>query len=249
MPRFNYTHRRKINRSDIEIKIQGVDQAYFTANINLQNYNFPIDASVVIEAYRHASWMRFEFGTIGRCMAPQDTFLTNFDVPDAILFRVKIIENSPHKKIIAMAKEIRPRSADETADNRISLLPLKPHNLAYKIWDIEFTNEGPLLLVNNKLDNPKYLTKSPVFQALVFPEVIKAVYSRILLVEMDKETDWCKNWLQYSERLPGTMPVPDISIDLDINKDEREDWIEEISNAFSKNLNTFELFNKNWREA
>ena len=249
MPRFNYTHRRKINRSDIEIKVQGEDKPYFTANINLDDYNFPLDASVVIEAYRQATWMRFEFGTIGRFMPPQDTFLMDFDVPDAILFRVKVIENSCHKKIIAMTKEIRPRSADESPDNRIPLLPLKPHNLTHKIWDINFTDEGPLLLVNNKLNNPKFLTKSPVFQALVFPEIIKTVYSRILLVEMDNETDWCKNWLQFSKNLPGAMPVPNLSVSLETNKGEREDWIEEISNAFSKNLNTFELFNKNWGES
>ncbi len=249
MPRFNYTNRRKINRSDIEIRIHGEDRAYFTAGINFKNYDFPLDASAVIEAYRQATWMRFEFGTVGRFIPPEDTSLKNFDVPDAILFRVKIIENSCHRKIIAMAKKIRPRNVNESPDNRVSLLPLKPHNLAHKIWDIDFTDDGPLLLVNNKLNNPKFLTKSPVFQALVFPEIIKAVYSRILLIEMDNETDWCENWIQFSKNLPGATPIPDISINLEVNKGEREDWIEEISNAFSKNLNAFELFYKHWKES
>ena len=55
--RFNYTGLRKINRRDVRITLQGVeDNRYqFVAELSLAEYRFPADSLVFIEAYRQTT--------------------------------------------------------------------------------------------------------------------------------------------------------------------------------------------------
>src|SRR5687767_8442029 len=94
--RFNYTGRKRINRSDVKFTLQPADDVHFMfdATLNLAKHELPPEAVVWVEAYRQTRLMRFDFGTIARPQQPANRKLTEFDTSDAILFRVKVTSTS-----------------------------------------------------------------------------------------------------------------------------------------------------------
>src|SRR6266571_2707793 len=102
--RINYTGRRRINREDVKIVIYDGNggPAKFDARLELSSYSLPPDAIVFVEAYRQTFLMRFNFGSISRIELPSDRFLTEFESPEGILFRVKVTSKSPEQgKLLA----------------------------------------------------------------------------------------------------------------------------------------------------
>lgn len=215
----NYTNRKRIRREDARIAIREEKSGnVFDAGLNLADYGLPGEAHIFVEAYRQTQYVRFDFGQVGAIRIPQYRILSEFDSAEGVLFRVKVVTSAdPHGLLLAEADQIRPRKSTDEDQNRIPLLPVVPdenmdeENMDEEIWRLEFDDQQTLLKVNSRLGDWRALARDPVFLALVYPAVFRAVLWRILLQEKHRDTedqdDWRSRWILS----PSAFPVSAIS--------------------------------------
>jgi hypothetical protein len=138
--RFNSTGRRRIPRSNIEVKLQEpLDTGSFpvaSATIHLTGLDLPETATVEIEAYFRSSSMRFSCGTVGLVAIPPTMELTEIDRGGAVRFRLLIIDADGSGRIIAAADGLRPTQERDSPD-RQSLLPLRETDLGDQLWKVD----------------------------------------------------------------------------------------------------------------
>jgi len=249
--RLNFTGRKRLNRSDISIRLREVDGSYwFDADLQLDAYDLPSDALLFVEAYRQYSRMRFSYGTVGSRRPPADRALTEFTSADGVLFDVKVVQDTaPHGLLIAKADRIQPTPSDREAEERESLLPVRPDpGLEEEVFRVYFSDDRPVLLVNEEVGNWREFTRQPAFMSLVSPELLRAILRRILHVEDYRDTDdsedWRSQWLKFATALAGAGPLPEQSAD----HLEDEDWIEHTVAAFCRQHAMMHNFGKYWTE-
>ena len=249
MPRLNFTGRRRISQGHVKISVCSADnQTTFSARMNLETYGFPATAVLIVEAYRQLELLRFEFGTVTRPIPPPNCRLTEFGTLDGVRFRLKVVSSDPPRgRLLAVADRLV--ASNETLDRtrRIPLLTVKGHDLGREIWKVDFTDE-PILLINYRLANKHALARSSVFQAMVLPEVLRAILNRILLIDeyryFEDEDDWAARWLQFASTFPGVGSVPEEpDMELDV------EWIDSAVSAFCQWRGTDRLFRDFWRES
>jgi hypothetical protein len=247
----NYTNRRRIIREDARITIREEKGAFvFDAGLSLADYGLPGVARIFIEAYRQTQYMRFDFGQVGAMRIPEDRFLSDFDSVEGVLFRVKVVTSAdPRGLLLAEADQIRPRKLTDEDENRIPLLPVtRSDNMGDEIWRLEFDDQQTLLKVNAELGDWQALARAPVFIALVYPAVFRAVLWRILGQENHRDTedtdDWRSRWLRFAVGLPGVgdPPVQDDEAKLD-------DWIDGAASAFARRHNIRAAYERYWTGA
>jgi hypothetical protein len=243
----NYTRRRRISRDKLDFIIftDNLGQYAFDARIDLEEYKLPTDARIFIEAYRQTHWMRFDFGTVGRIVAPKDRALSIFDNTDGILFRLRVA--SGHDALgllLAEADRIPFRAKDEKPKKRIPLLPVVPEDLRSEICKVSFETRGPELVVNSSLGNWRGVARDPVVVALIYPFVLREILTRICMedqFDLEDKADWRSRWCRFVELLPGMTPFPE-------NGDDREDWIERAVQAFARRNAVLAKFGQYWKE-
>lgn len=235
---FNYTGRRKIMRSDVAINLRQLAGGWvFDAALRLADYRFPRAAEVWIEAHRQNLWMQWAWGTVSAFQPPTDRRLVEFDVPDGVLFRVRVVHppGPEHHKLLGEADGIPFVKAGEADDKRQHLLEPVPEELDQQLWKLNFEADPPTLLVNKHVKPSwKDLARSPQFIALVYPEVLRRMLTRALIDEQwsedDEDEDWKSDWVRFARNLGlGSPPLVDL-------RSERESWIEEAVAAFARRL-------------
>jgi hypothetical protein len=245
--RYNYTGRKKINRSDAQVFIND-DPLRFQAAIQLADYGLPAAARVFVEAYRQTNWMRFEFGSVGAIEAPGDCRLTEFDTREGMLFRVKVTASAdPEGRLLAEADQISPNHRAETGEeSRDPLLPIKPEDLGDEVFRVDYADGPPILKVNNRFGDWRALVRHPSFVCFALPQAFREILARILWVEeyydTDDESAWQARWLRFASVIPGSSEPPE-------NKEEKErfdDWINEAVRAFARMHGLKERFNVFW---
>lgn len=244
MPSFNYTNRKPLKRHQTKIALSSGKEAEdgirtFTAELELSE-KLPNDAKVFIEAYRGSppARMRFDWGTVSNLQPPEDRRLSDFaNDPRLPLFRVKVTDVGEHPgRLLANGSKIKPTNPDETPDTKRGILYTYWGNNNGPVWKIDFENqEGPQLIIEEKADPDHQLPLRKEFQALVYPEIIRKVLTRLLFGEddggegelSDDTLDWPKRWIHFPRDSFGfTEPPPTIGAE----RDEKNDWIEEATN-------------------
>lgn len=236
---FNYTGRRKIGRKDVSITLRQSGGVWvFDADLRLADYRFPRNADVWLEAHRQNLWMQWPCGTVSALRVPADRKLTEFDVPDGVLFRVRVVQppGQDHHKLLGEADGIPFVKAGEANDRRRHLLVPVPDTLDQQLWRLDFEHDPPQLLVNKEAKPSwKEMARSLHFIALVYPEVLRRLLTRALIedgwTEGDEEDDWQTDWVKFAHNLGGLGPVPPPELRTD-----RESWIEEAVAAFCRRL-------------
>lgn len=236
---FNYTGRRSIGRKDVSITLRQEKSVWvFDATLRLGEHNFPRNAEVWLEAHRQNLWMQWAWGTVSAPQVPSDRRLAEFDVPDGVLFRVRVVQppGQEHHKLIGEADAIPFVKAGDADDRRRHLLVPVPDVLGQQLWKLDFEHDPPQLLVNIEAKPSwKEMARKPHFIALVYPEVLRRMLSRALFdegwMEEDEEGGWQADWVRFAKNLGGLGPVPPSDL-----KAERESWIEEAVSAFCRKL-------------
>ena len=211
---FNYTGRQKIGRKDVSIILRQEQTIWvFDANLKLADYHFPRDAEVWLEAHRQNLWMQWAWGTVSALRVPADRRLTEFDVPDGVLFRVRVVQppGQEHHKLVGEADAIPFVKAGEADDRRRHLLVPVPDALDQQLWKLDFEHDPPQLLVNRDAKPSwKEMARSPYFIALVYPEVLRRMLARALedWAEDDEEGGWRADWVRFAKNLGGLGTVP-----------------------------------------
>jgi hypothetical protein len=236
---FNYTGRRSIRRQDVSVTIRPDGKVWaFDAECRLAAYKFPHNAEVWVEAHRQNLWMQWPWGIVSGMRAPLDRRLSEFDVPDGVLFRVRIVhpQGPEHHKLLGEVDQIQPVKAGEASDRRRHLIVPVPDALDQQLWRLDFEQEPPQLLVNKDAKPSwKEMARSPHFIALVYPEVLRSILGRILLEDEwsddDDEGDWQSDWIRFARNLGGLASMP-----TEHQKTERENWIEDAVAAFARRM-------------
>lgn len=235
---FNYTGRKKIERKDVSITLrEDRGRWVFDADLKLANYHFSRNAEVWVEAHRQNLWMQFAWGTVSAIRPAPNRQLTEFDVPDGILFRVRIVEppGQEHHKLLGEADGVPFVKIGEANAKRRPLLEILPETLDQLLWKLDMESDPPTLLVNrDALPTWKEMAQSAHFTSLVYPEVMRRLLTTTLLNDNDPWTDeeeggWGTDWVRFAKNIGGLATPPPYS-----NKEGREEWIEETVAAFAR---------------
>jgi hypothetical protein len=195
--RFNYTGRKKILREDVPVSLQGVKPlVYFDVDFNnIGKYELPPTARLFVEAYEQASYMRFDFGTLGNItmLSKESRVLSEFEGSDGMRFRIKVVDASPDAKLLAEADGILPVAPEEVDENKLPLLPVRHDDLGQELWRISFEDGAqnmPTLLVNEVIeDRIAFVRSRDILFELLRPKLGSALRlvdsknSQVLLIE------------------------------------------------------------------
>jgi len=233
---FNYTGRQKIERKDVAITLREDRGVWvFDADLRLADYRFPRNAEVWVEAHRQNLWMQFSWGTVSAMRTAPNCRLTEFDVPDGILFRVRVVQpaGQEHHKLLGEADGIPFVKAGEANAKHRPLLETVPDALDQILWKLDLESDPPKLLVNrDALPTWKEMAKSPHFTALVYPEVLRRLLATTLVEEEwteDEESGWGADWIRFARTIGGlAAPRPPS------DREGRETSIEEAVAAFGR---------------
>jgi hypothetical protein len=242
--RFNYTGRRRIPRSRIRIRVRDErDRRAFDAKLSLDGLQLPSRASVFVEAYHRAAYKRFDFGTVSHPRIPSDRFLDGIPVQSP-LFRVKIVQREGGiGRIVAVAERVVPEQTEQNDADCTPLLPVEYVDLGDRVWALDLDSDWPRLHLNRRLDGVREAARGGhEFLSLVYPEVLRAVLTRVLddgNADPDcDDDDWGTLWLRFACRDLG-LPRPD-----GLDAQDAASWLEHAVNAFcvrSKVTRSFEL--------
>lgn len=228
----NHTGRRKILRSELQIRLTEHDQAApeFDVDFSLNRDNLPDDATVYIEAYKSNTNQRFHFGTVDHIVKPENRKLDKLDLTAPTLFRIRIVDESgKHGRLIASADQIRPESDEEA--QKSSLLPVKSTPLDQLTWKLEIeAGSKPVLCINNRIPDPVgQISNNPRFQSLILPAVLRQILMFYLWnADDDNEDDPVTGqWLRFAEHIHMEKPHEDDPLML-------MQWIDEVVSEFSR---------------
>ena len=244
--KFNYTGRKKIRRSDVRIDLlrDDDDRRYFNMSLQLDDLALPPTAKIYVEAYHRSGYQRFDFGAVGKLNIPADRGLDNISATVMPLFRVKVVDKTgTHGRILASADKIRPTSEDQQPVGSRSLLFVEYDDLGQMVWQLDLDGDWPVLRLNRTVDEISLIASSDNrFLSLVYPEVLRQILTRILIVDEhtdpDCDDDWPSLWLKLAASLPG-MTVP-----TQTSKAGRQAWIENAVEAFGANFNLLDKFHQ-----
>jgi hypothetical protein len=186
-------------------------------------------ARVFIEAYYRTSFMRFDCGSVEAFAPPSDRRLTDID-GTVIHFRVKVVDNATNEhRIVAVADDIVVSEEKPETGGRMPLLPVNfSESLGQQAWRIAFEPAGPVLELNNRIDNVKDVARhDAAFFALVYPAAVRQILTQILLVEEhdphEDGDEWWSLWLRWAGQFAATLPN---------DVDEAPFWIDDVVATF-----------------
>lgn len=247
MPRLNFTGRRKISHRHVRISVTGIGGIEsMSAAMDLSAYRFPPDARIVVEAMRQLDLVRFEYGTVAAPAAVGSCRLSEFATLAGLRFRLKVVSaDHPRGRLLGVADRMVPQEAHRESLLRVPLLAVRSQDLGREIWRLDFSDE-PVLLVNPRVAGRKALARSPEFQSLVLPEILRSILHRIVLQDgvrtCDDPAEWSARWLRFACSLPG---VGELSLTGDRELD--LDWIAGAVGAFCRWRSVDRQFATFWR--
>jgi hypothetical protein len=242
--RINYTGRKRIRRDDARFVVHAVEggSPTFDVHLNLLPYRLPETAAVSVEAYRQTSWMRFSVGTVRTLSPTEGHELSAFATADAVLFRVRVTAtDGVAKRLLAEADGIAGLAEKEEHANREPLLPVKGEDLDAEVWRVE-TEPRPLLKVNTKCGDWRTIAREPFFVSLVYPAALRMVLRAVVLDDDwrdEGDETWQGKWVRFARAIPGVEALPE-------QIDAREAWIEDVGEAFCRQLKMSERFVGFW---
>ncbi len=235
--RLNFTNRTKLTREQANVLVHPGKPASFEAVLQLSH--LPESAStarVFVEAYHRTTRMRFPFGTVANLTPPPPLELRLTEFPDwkDVSFRVKVTDVSETPgRIIAWANNIRPKGPDDDLQN--DLVRWKDADLNGRLWDIEFDEKGPIVLIEKTVGHSS-VGQDPRFIAVAYPEILRRSLTEVLLVDKtpgDDAEHWFAAWTTgYLKSKLGLPPVPEDADDIE----QRRDWIERAVEAFGRHF-------------
>ena len=226
--RLNYTQRKRIDQQRINIELHETDDdapMSFSAELDLKDMRLPSNALVAVIAKRGQAAMRFDWGTVGNLVPPQDRQLT--EIPSNPSFRVMVLAPDESGRLLALADRIKPKRGDAEQ----SLLWLKEEDLGKEVWRLDFADGNPTMLLNKNIPGiSAAVREDEAFRSLVIPEVFRAILNRAIIIEecgIDEEGSWSE-WVGFVRNF-YEEDFPD-----DESATEKADWIDGAVEAFTE---------------
>ena len=244
--RLNFTGRKTIAAKDVRVVIEesATPPVFQVAQLALARYELPSDASVWVEAYREATCMRFQLGTVSH-LCLKELALKEFDTYEAVKFRIKVTSLSPPTvgQLLAVADRLAPDQGDSGTS---ALLPVKPDSgLGQQVYRLTFDDE-PILLINDKIADWRAVVRSRRFTSLVFPQVLRMILDHVLaeapLPDVDDPSDWRADWLRFVTSFLQMQPLTVVDSEQALART----WVEDAVSAFCNRHHMYEKFSHDW---
>lgn len=229
--RINSTGRQRMTRSHVTIRTrEDSGQTWLEADLSFEGLDLPPDAAVYVEAYRGSFYERYAFGTVG---CPGTT--TDIQLPDfagsGILFRVKVVDETTKKGLLlAAADRVRACVDGETKDSVTPILPTRFETLDFRIWELEFNEAGPVLILNQDVPDIRSLAQAdPTFMFAAYPAIVERILLQVYFIDgLDEQPDdWVATWLAFARQfVDGEPPAA--------GSPEVEQWIGRVVREFCR---------------
>lgn len=241
--RFNYTGRQSIPQDAVLIAVNNDTPITFDAAFDLDEFDFPPDSEVIVEAYRQRFYRRFEFGTVSDIRPPLDRRIAGAEGHERIYFRLKIVDTEEAVgRILGLTDGLSPDTEAETKQRGI--FPVWWSTEAGDtVWRVNYeARNRPILELNSLIDGIREAFQhEPAVRALILPAALKEVLSHIAFVEgglaAGPDDGWEGEWLQFIGRFYPSAPPPPKA-----PKVERHRWVENAVDAFCDHYNPRKLF-------
>lgn len=225
--RFNFTERKRIEKERVGIEVV-TDPASFKVDLNLADLNLPLQAPVIIEAYRGRSAARFAWGTVEAPAPVEGAVLEG--MPENLSFNVKVVAPDGSGRLLAMARQIRPHQEKQHG----SLVWLERKDLDKEVWRVDFGDGNPTLLINSRVEGIEdAVRRDDAFRSLVMPQVLRLVLTHAIIVQ-GANLDEDDNWADLLEFVHTFYREPLEAEDAEGNQEIRERWIEGAVAAFTR---------------
>jgi hypothetical protein len=190
----------------------------FIARTDLASYNFPLDATVWIDAKHLLETRRYSLGTVGEPRPIIEHDLAGFS-GDRFVFSLVVI-NPADSRRLGSADAIRPKVANERSETSSPLLPVDAsQGLDGLLWMVSYSEgdqsgaqDAPLLLIDREAagDSAALFLSDPVIRAAIVPAAALNVLISAIETgdgEYDPQgLDWRSSWLRFGTRLAGEFP-------------------------------------------
>jgi hypothetical protein len=234
--RVNFTGRRRIPRSLVDIEVFDGQPRKFDAQINLESIPFLPGAAVFLEATCAGSTVieRFPFGEVGNIQPPAERVLKDVE-GENVFFTLKVVDQTKRVgRLLGIAEHIRPqRAGKQTATGRRGILPVEAAELGQELWQLKFGEHDVVLLVNKDVPGlADQVRTEPVFYSAIYPFVVRTILGKAIADNVDIEEDddrWSILWLRFGKNLHPNRENPPKADD---TLEEREEWVEEVTRAF-----------------
>ena len=147
--------------------------------------------------------------------------------------------------LLAEADAVPLLTGEQTSQEKVPLLPVKPDDLGHEVWRLDFSGDRPVLAVNRRIEDWRAFGRNPFFVALVLPEALRQVLIRILCIDKHDDTedpdDWRSRWLMFATTVLNTPAPPEPRLQPDV-----EDWIDAAVESFCRRFRMMDRFNNIW---
>lgn len=246
--KINYTGRETIRRQDIRIEIS--KDGMFSAELPIKKScpNVPNDALVVVEPYSQTQRRVIHYGSVGNLTVPppEERNLRDFDEIANVKFRIKVINSIDEGKILAGVDGYKPMLESAGGKPHKSILPVIRGNISPECWIINYENDSPKLIIDEKFGDWREIASSDIFKAFVYPAVLREILTHIFrTAEPEEEIDWegddyFAHWLRFGKKLTGENP-PKVE---ERDYEDADAWINNAVKIFSEKLSVVEIGKK-----
>ena len=236
MTRLNFTNRKSLKRKHVGVTLTR-DRGrppVFDVRLDLPD-GLDGSARLFLEATRSSppARMRFYLGTVAdrRELTRDQRTLTAFadDKLRPPTFRLKVTDvTGTHALLQADARRLT--AAGDDGDEGILFTSWREDQ--DELWRLELDDpDGPQLALDAQADPTKTLPDQSLFQATVYPAVVRRVLEHVLIDErgeqLDDEEWWHGRWVGWvRERCGYGEPLPGAPFDLDQQGEELRTWID-----------------------
>jgi len=236
MKRFNYTGRKKILKQDIRIRLHGDfnEPPVVDFQVDLEGYDFQLDAEVFLEAWDVTRFMRFKVGKVSGSIRKNNIELYDFDDAENLSFNIKVVDINSGGVLLGIAEKVMPNDKDNLPDkNYKSILPVASTDLSSYgvLWRVEWHDENAVLQVESELGNREQVVRSNIFRAFIYPAAMRQILMKILSDGWDDQLedpdDLSTRWLRFAEQLGAERPVPD---------SDNEEWLDTAIRLFMNKM-------------
>lgn len=247
MATLNFTGRRELDRSQIQLRVRQDEGKVLldVISLGLEGLDLPGAAEVTVEAYRQTTKERIRCGTVDLIQPRQDVLLESFDVVDNIQLRVRIVgtEGDARGKILAVADRLR--GATEDDQDSAPLLKLQRTELGNLVWKFDLDN-GPILCINKRLTDHDSVVNSLHFKALVLPEFVRrvAIWVARNIDDSDDPNSALSHWISYFDSIGVDLSALDeFEVDDPSYNDMVETWAAECASTFATLVASLDMLN------
>lgn len=241
----NSTGRQRLERGDVRLKLTGPEAGprAFEFDIQLDEYELPTDARVLVEASRQTNWKRFDFGSVGTPSAEREGVLDEFGSAQGVKFRVKVVAaggDGPAARILAQADNVPAGDPDDqTGGESLLAIDWNDESMGDELYRVEFGESTPILRINKQmLGAPTWhtLTDGDAFRALALPAILRQILTHILLIEgePDDEDGWRGQWLRLATEAFAAGGRPEAGEDEQPDKSEVMEWIDRAVEGYCR---------------